>query len=340
MTSPNPQAPGKAMWLGEYVVLGDAPAIVAAVNRHARCSLSTSNVVEDHHRTMITTSLSDEQWLVDLKEPNTWHAPPETFALLHHVLKTLRDHKIPLKKDLDRVHFSTENMSLHSKLGIGSSAAVAATAMVAFADATVTRSWNQDDVYTLTHQAHQQSQGGIGSGSDIAAACYGGILQIQKGQPPKRLQTTIADPLVIYTGNSAHTATFVQRLQQQKEQDNVHAILQHMSQWAQTGADALTHHHTHRFMTAVRHFHQCEQELSRITNIPIVTPAIEQIVSIIHAFDGAGKASGAGGGDIVIGFFDNESHRNKAAHTLTRAGYAIIPLAVERTAVLESIRGT
>lgn len=341
--SPVIRAPGKAMWLGEYVVLDGAPALVAAVDRHAECRISAHKDSDDM-RLIVRTSLSDQAWLLRDQEGRIFESEHKEFALIDTVRQTLQDAEIPLPRRGGTLFFDSTALSQDQKLGLGSSAAIAATAAIALSE---TNRWSADDalaIVELTQHAHQAFQGGLGSGSDIAAACMGGVLRMQKGCAPRRIFGPAIYPLVIYTGYAANTADFVRAVGAAKDRPGVQAALEAMGLHATRGASAFEAKDTTAFLDAVRAFHRAEVHLSKASSVPVVTQEIADIVDFMETYGGAAKASGAGGGDIVVAFFPTQESQEIAARQASKhadpQGWAVIPLAVEAKGVLDSLHST
>lgn len=331
------RAPGKTMWLGEYVVLDGAPALVAAVDRHAVCTIESRFAVRTDPSMEVQTTLTDARWLLRDQAGQTHPAPDDTFRLLEAVLETLKEDEIPLPTKGAAYRFSTNALNAATKIGLGSSAAVAALGVVAFGGELGQTLQNADEVYRLALAAHHRFQGGVGSGSDVAAACYGGLLRMEKGQAPRRLDCALPHVLVIYTGFEANTRTFVRRVRAQSDQPAVRDALSTMRDLAIQGASALEEADLPSFLRSVRAFHRAEVALTKASGVPVVTSEIAQAVALLEQCGGAAKASGAGGGDIVIGFFATAAEREMAISMAVQAGLDVIPLAVEARGVLESL---
>lgn len=329
------RAPGKTMWIGEYVVLDGAPAVVAAVDRHATCTI-TPHSDPDDPRLVVSTSLSPQTWRLRGREGAIYAPKDPVFRLIDTVRKCLKSHGIALPKDGAQLHFDSAALSDEAKLGLGSSAAIAALSAVALS---AQDHWLPQDgakLHALTHRAHQAFQGGVGSGSDVAAACMGGVLRMQKGQPPTPIESADVYPVILFTGQSANTADFVRSVQAKKEIPRVKQSLADMEQATLRGISALESARTDAFLDAVRHFHRAEVQLTEASNVPIVTDEIATIVEYMETCGGAAKASGAGGGDIVIAFFADRARQEQAAHKARNQGLRVVPLAVESRGVLVS----
>ena len=161
-------APGKVVVLGEYAVVDGAPAIVRAVDRGVRCTVTPSDQLG------WTTPTSDDRFVA-----RALRSAPAG----HYAFTDWR----PVR--------SVE------KVGLGGSAAATVAAIVA-ARQHAGRAAGVDEVFGEAFGVHHDVQGS-GSGIDIAASTYGGWLRFEKGRasglgegPPCA---------VVFSGRSAST---------------------------------------------------------------------------------------------------------------------------------------
>lgn len=340
------RAPGKAMLLGEYVVLDGAPALVAAVTRHAVGQLTTkdpSGVIRIH------SDLHDTPWTLRSETGEIHAAPHASFALVEAVYETLIAADVALPASGCELFLSSSELSSDTKLGLGSSAAIAAITTLALAGEVGTTLPTDAAVHALTDAAHRRFQGGVGSGSDVAAACFGGILRMSAGEPPRRvdrfensrhigglLHPADENLLVVYTGYAANTRDFVRSVRAQAHHPDVQRALHAMRDAAEMGVSSFEGGEYGAFLDAVRRFHRAECALTNASQVPIVTNEIATAVDIFERAGGVGKASGAGGGDIVLGFFPSREERRAAEVQLQKTSLQVVDLSIETRGVLET----
>ena len=139
-------APGKLLIAGEYAVLEGGPALVMAINRRVRASFGSATTAAS----ALHSAIADTLALTPLKSAQ-------------------------LKLD------SSELFKGGKKLGLGSSAAlsVAAAALLSADDVLA------EDVFAAALNIHRHFQAGRGSGFDVAASTYGGVLIHRVGDAPK-----------------------------------------------------------------------------------------------------------------------------------------------------------
>ena len=325
------RAPGKAMVLGEYVVLDGAPAIVTAVTRYASARLESCS---SDRSIRITTSLSNVPWQLRDESGATHGAPTDAFALVDAVVQTLRARGRGFPESGLTLHLDSSALSDAQKLGLGSSAAIAALCTLALGGE---RGFATDDaVHAIADEAHRRFQAGAGSGADIAAACFGGVIQIQRGHAPRRVREALPPMLVVYTGYEANTRDFVARVRAQSGDRDVERALAAMHDATLAGVDALHRGAHDAFLRAVQQFHADECALTEASGVPVVTEEIARAVEIFEASGGVGKASGAGGGDIVLGFFPDTDALARARDRIDQSPLTRVDLAIETRGILET----
>jgi phosphomevalonate kinase len=168
-------APGKVIVSGEYAVLDGAPAVVMALDRRARVSVSAGS--GDWHRVSAPGLFEgkiefcfDDAGEMSRLGAGKSRVPFIDLSLVEHVLKAVGVREAgPLELELDTRPFFDEKTGL--KLGFGSSAALA----VALTSALMPGGQSAAIGRTAL-AAHRAWQGGCGSGVDIAAAVHGGIV--------------------------------------------------------------------------------------------------------------------------------------------------------------------
>ena len=257
-------APGKLVLLGEYAVLDGAPAVVAAVDRGVRCEVTSADTT--------TWSTPDDDRFVAAALIAA-DAPAGHYAFA--------DHPVPVTD---------------SKLGLGGSAA-AVVAAVAAADLQRGRAVDPDRIHSLARRVHLQVQG-CGSGIDVAASSYGGVLRFHDG-----VATGLharADPVVVWSGRSARTGPRVQ----------VYRSLggPRRARFVAAMTEAVEAFDTAP-VPAIRAAWVALRDMAAAAGLDYRTPALDRIVRLAEDCGGAAKPSGAGGGDCAIAYFDSETQR-------------------------------
>lgn len=194
------------------------------------------------------------------------------------------------------------------KLGLGSSAAILVASLLADAlEAEDAPDWNRlrDAVFATALQAHRAAQGG-GSGLDVAASCYGGVLVYRLASDgPVIARGSLPSGLVVQawdTGTPASTAELLKRVRAFSGSCPA-AFREHMSAQsaaATLAADALQDGNVRAWLQGVVAQHEALLELGRASGAPIVTEGMAQLHRLAHSNNAAVLPSGAGGGDVFL----------------------------------------
>jgi phosphomevalonate kinase len=290
--SPLVLAPGKLFLAGEYAVLEGGVAVVAAASRYALAQFQPDMAPAS---TLVAEAIARARAaLGDVAE-----AVPEGSALV-----------------------STDTFSIDGvKLGLGSSAAAAVAAAGSLLEyAGVSLAVNRELLFSVADSAHRASQGGLGSGADIAAAVYGGFVRYVRLPDSAPVISRILPPpdlhvVVFWTRTPARTArlitevlTFAERAPQgYAERIGV------LRAAAGAFAEAFGARDARGVVRWAAACHQALGELGEAAELPIVTPEVARAAELARSFGGAAKPSGAGGGDLGVAFFTEA----RAAHTFT-----------------------
>lgn len=254
-------APGKLVVTGAYAVLEGAPAIVVATSRGA---------FADGARAALT-------------------ATPEVRAAIGEVTAP---------------HFDASSMFIGArKLGLGASAAI----LVASLAAREAEKGNdlsspavRDALFARARAAHAEAQGG-GSGVDIAASVYGGILRYTLSSRTRVSFPATTRLSVFACGTSARTAELRSQVDALAVSNPiVHAAcLNELSAIASEASAAIDRGDHDAFVAAVSRTLRGLRRLGTASGAPIVPPGFD-VLSDLAAQEGAALCvAGAGGGDVA-----------------------------------------
>jgi len=190
-------APGSLMLLGEYAVLDGKPALVCAVNKRIHVTL---------------TPRPDD--IIEIQSSLHGHYATDLASLViekpfQFVLGALKQCQGKLRRGCD-IHIESE---FSDKIGLGSSAAVTVAtlaAIMAWLDVKITP-------LDLIRQGRNvvRAVQGVGSGADIAASVYGGVVAYQ-AQPLQAERFAVTHPLTaLYAGFKTPTVDAIKQVQQQ-----------------------------------------------------------------------------------------------------------------------------
>ena len=272
-------APGKVMLFGEYAVLHGQRAMVAAVDRGVRCTIHPSDtLVIDGGRHGRATRTSDG-----------WRGATLPFA------QTLVD-ALP-EPPIAAYHLNSDALSVNgTKLGLGSSAA----STVALARALMP-SADPREIYTHAQAAHRAVQG-TGSGADIAASAWGGVIDYRlidgrgEAEPLPVARTHL---MMVWAGQPASTTALVGRVKAWASgAPAAHAVIMaRIGAAAEQGIRAWTNGTDLR--PAARATTACLVELGQQSGAPIVTACHRELADLVEDSGVVVKPTGAGGGDLA-----------------------------------------
>jgi phosphomevalonate kinase len=201
-------------------------------------------------------------------------------------------------------------LDLGGKPGFGGSAAATVAAYVAGL-AVLKNSQSPTQIFEACAKIHRSVQGS-GSGVDIAAAVFGGVLEFQN---EKILAKPSIPLLAVWSGNSAKTGPRVESYLAWNHRAAFVAEMSHL-------VDSF-------FEDPVGVIDAGGALLSAMAtkaNILYLTPELEQIQRLAKAHGGAAKPSGAGGGDCAVAVFTTQTKQADFTNACTNSGFTVIPL--------------
>ncbi len=320
-------APGKIVLWGEYAVLGGAPALVQAVDRRAVCSLSPDgNGWQCSARGFpgAAATIAAERLLADPAPP-----PGAVWRLLWQVARTFEAADLPsgIRAEFDTLGFHQQGI----KLGLGSSAALTTAIYAA-----LSRLLDRPADLSGALAAHGQLQGGgaassirSGSGIDVAAAWYGGLLRYQRTAGP---DAPLAAPwklpaslhlVHVWSGVPASTP------------DRLACLERHLRGSGSTELDALSTQSQELFtcaqpLAALPDYVAALQALDTAAGLDIYTPPHRALTQLAKEAGVVYKPCGAGGGDIGVAFTDDAAAAARFARQAADMGFPPLPLETAR----------
>ena len=317
------RAPGKLFVLGEYAVLDGCPAVVAAVDRFVEVSLAWQ---PGNGVTEITSGAAHTRF-ANAELP--LEAGPLRFviAAIRSVLA-----QCPALAALDLALDITSRLTAAdgAKLGLGSSAAVTAgvvAAMFAAAGRSLETRADRDELFVVALEAHRRVQGETGSGADVAASVYGGLILFQPLAPLAEIRLLDLPAgtrlLAAWTGEPASTPDLVQRYRaagngRAKHRaafvDDSRAAVREFITALASGAVSLRALAANQLLL---------ERLAADMALPLITPPLRDLIQVARHQGVAAKISGAGGGDCGIALVDD--HQAEALRQAWEAA-GLVPL--------------
>ena len=291
-------APGKMMLSGEYAVLDGAPAVVCAVQRRALVRWVPAGSEREVARGL------------DHPHPNF----PEVAAVA-----ALGGLEGDLVVDVSALR------GPQVKLGLGSSAAAAAAAAALVS----ARATQEQDVFALAFRGHAEVAP-QGSGADVAAAAHGGTLLYEA---KSRSVLPIPWPpglraAVVFTGQAASTRELVGRVRELEGRNRLRyaSCMTRLSSAALSLAQAFQTRNVPRIIVETADYHDAMRDLGQAARAPIVEERLAELARLARECGGAAKPSGAGGGDVAIGFFPDPEAHQRYERACADAGFEVLDI--------------
>ncbi len=342
------KVPGKLILLGEYAVLEGGSSLVMTVNRFARVELSLSDQM-----TFIlqapSIGIRNLQFTIDrngkihfLTDISPRIAKRLNFfiSIFEFGIRFLKKSKRALHHSellLDTDGFFHNNRSI--KLGLGSSAALTVALVASLIAGSGQISFDNDQLFHTAMRAHRAAQGNVGSGIDIAASVYGGILSYRINPEAKDLRPEInrlAFPqnlflLPVWVGKASSTSQFVKMFNDFKlnNKKKFSLIVNEMKSVAEIGSLAFQGQKISEFLDSIRLYNLLMQKLGDEIGAPIVTDEHLKMANLAAEMGVVYKPSGAGGGDIGICFADSKTLFSDLKDSIKKAGFEPLDLTFE-----------
>ncbi len=273
-------APGKMVLTGAYAVLEGAPAIVVATSRGA---------FADGTRSALTPTLEVAAAMGDA-------APPLVDASAMFVGAR--------------------------KLGLGASAAILVASLAvreAERGLDLSSSGVRDALFARARAAHAEAQGG-GSGIDVAASVYGGVLRYTLASRARVALPAGTKVSVLACATSARTSELRADVDRLAATDAaVHrACMNELGSIAHDAAAAVERGDHAAFVAAVARTARALGRLGAAAGAPIVPEGFDELAELAAKEDAAFCVSGAGGGDVAafVGHAAPTSRFLERAHAL------------------------
>jgi phosphomevalonate kinase len=208
-----------------------------------------------------------------------------------------------------------------TKLGLGSSAAALVAAVAAADLRDGAEVLDKKAIFLRARDAHQRAQGG-GSGVDVAASTFGGVLRYQDGTPTAAALPSGVVLEVWWSGTPARTSSLLGQVRALAARD-AGAYRDRMAALVAASESAADFRDSASFLGASRAFAAALGALGEAAAAPIVPPGFSALGAAAAEEGGAFFGSGAGGGDVAVFLGISPSSprfRAKAAE------HAIVPL--------------
>lgn len=283
------KAPANTMIIGEHSVVLGHPAIACALDQWLEIRWQARTDTQVH----IDSALAQHQTCI---EQLSIHPK---LAFVGAALRAFKQAMQPAQIGWDiQIH-----SEFSSTIGLGSSAAVLAAALSGLNEIYQTR-YSQAQLFSIGHRIILDIQG-RGSGTDLAASLFGGLLYFQPAQAngPAVFESLTAGQLglpitLIYSGYKTPTAEVLQMVAQawKSRPRELEQLYLKMSQLTQTAFVALKSAQLPEFYQACNDYQQTLRELQ------VSDQTLEYLISNVRQCEAikAAKISGSGLGDCIL----------------------------------------
>jgi phosphomevalonate kinase len=222
-----------------------------------------------------------------------------------------------------------------AKLGLGSSAAAlvaALGALAAEAGADLASPAVREELLHRARAAHAAAQAG-GSGVDVAASVYGGVLRYAQGQVPTRTALPAGLALRVYfAGTSARTSELRARVDALAPARRK-ALMGPLAAAAEAACAACERGDATALVAALRAAGAGIESLGHAADAPLVPPPMARVAALAAAEGAAFLPSGAGGGD-VSGWLGPHAPSPSVSAELERIGARPVALGLDPDGVV------
>lgn len=298
-------APGKLMLYGEHAVVYGHPCIVTAVDQRVRVTVEPNGEGEIH---VCSPNVGLDEYHKEIGRLGKDDLP-KSMAFVEHLIKRVYN-KYKLNKG---IRISTES-DFSTQFGFGSSAAVV-SALAKALDGYFKLEMSKKEIFEIAYQAVLDVQG-VGSGFDVAASVYGRtIYYVTPGTIIENIYDEELPMVVGYTGVKADTPTLVRQVAELKRNEKwVDSVFGDIKDLVN---DAKTLFKTQDFIRLGKLMNKNQKLLSTLNVSSVELDRMIKGSKDAHAY--GAKLSGAGGGDCMIAFV-NEENRMEVVKAIYDAG--------------------
>lgn len=325
------KTPGKLMVAGEFAVLEpDHSLVVMAVNRFVYVTVTGT---KQNKISLTDFNLIDLSWHYEAKQVKINSADPRTAFVERAIAVTLaylEETGVEVTPVLLSVKSELDDES-GIKYGLGSSAAVVTGLVRALLQRFIGGDLDKAVIFKLASIAHVSVQGN-GSCADVAASTYGGVLHYTAFQADWLLELVTSEPSIRriveatwdhlsiekvilpkdlklsigWTGSPASTGSLVKEISKLKinDQQSYDNFLSASESAVEDILLGMKQDNSAGFLRGIEKNRIALATLGRAAGITIETERLYQLSLAAKLLAGAGKLSGAGGGDCGIAFVD------------------------------------
>jgi len=301
--------PGKLMLFGEHSVVYDQPCIVSAVDQRFEVKVER---IKAEEMLVQAPGVGIYDYRKSLKTLGETRITKELRFVEIVVRKFYQNYQNGGVRIETKNHFSSEH-------GFGSSAAVTVGLAKALHELFGIKI-SEDELFDFCYQVVLDVQG-VGSGFDIAAALFGGVLYfLTGGKKIEKLKTSELPIVVGYTGIKADTPTLIRQVAELKRQhpEKINKIFKEITQIVERAKELLPKGKWKELGELMNKNQELLHELG------VSSVELDKLIkACLRAGAWGAKLSGAGGGDCIIALV-SEENRKKVEKAIEAAGGEVL----------------
>lgn len=305
-------APGKLLLLGEHSVVYGYPCLVTSVNQRLYL---TATLIPDDELQLEAPDVKINGYKKLYKDLGTGEIPKGARFIEHGLANFLR--KYPFQGG---VRIETKS-DFSSQYGFGSSSASTVCLIKAISELNGIH-LSKSELFEISYHT-LLDVAGKGSGFDIAAAIYGGVLYyVTPGKVIEPIEVTDLSLVVGYTGIKVDTVQVVNEVAQLKTEkpELVHSQFETITTLVEKAKIALIQKNWSEF----GRFMNVNQEA--LDRLGVSSAKLDAMVTAARGAGAFGaKLSGAGRGDCMIALVSSEK-KNVVCEAVNAVGGQVIPI--------------
>jgi len=356
-------APGKLFIAGEWAILEPGnPGIVAAVNKRVHCTIEESDNIEIELKdfgikvnAILENGKLDFVSALDNEQRNKLIFVKAAIETTSQYLGEYKNFRIITWGEETQIEIEGKK----KKVGFGSSAAAVVAivaALLSFNNKDTKSIKRKDTIYKLATISHYIAQGKVGSAFDIAASTYGGIFVYKRFDPEwlldrikeGNLQEVVKEKWpgffvkelgmisdfnlkVAWTKEEAPTSVMVREMNSFKETNHkfYKGIYREIADTVSELIDAWNDNDQDRILNLIQKNEILLRDLTKKSKVNIETHDLKKLADTADKYKGAGKLSGAGGGDCGIAVAFDKVAAEKIADAWKKEGFYVIDLEID-----------
>ena len=201
--------PGSLMILGEHAVLHGSPCVVAAIDKSLTVNLQLQSKKKHIPRVIIDSDINLNHQISFYLDQAKFIGDRVEYKKYRYVLAVIHYFKIELSQ-LDFDFNFTITSDINPTMGLGSSAAVTCACIAVILDL-LDQNVDKQKILKIGYEIINQVQG-KGSGADLAASIYGGVISYQVLDHQVQVITDELPLCVVYSGYKLSTQEVIRKV--------------------------------------------------------------------------------------------------------------------------------